>query len=109
MEELLRQLMDLLGKKGFRAPARLAIMLYLLVHGKALFSDLLIDLNLSPGNLWSHLKRLEEEGLVKTTYVISDRPRVLVTITEKGARSVMDVVSTLSQYIEYIKAKTGSR
>ncbi len=105
MEDLIRQLMNTLRDKGFRAPARLAIMLYLLVKGKALFSDILVDLDLSPGNLWSHLRRLEAEGLVKTTYIISDRPRVMVSITDKGIDSVLDVVTALNKYIEYISKR----
>lgn len=65
-------------------PMRLAIMLYLLPRGQVLFRDLLKVLEVTPGNLDSHLRALERTGYVEVYKVIVDRPRTAVRITEKG-------------------------
>ncbi|WP_457753352.1 transcriptional regulator [Thermococcus sp.] len=66
-------------------PLRLGIMLYLLPRGKVLFKELQKVLDVTPGNLDSHLKTLEKAGYVKIRKVFADRPRTAVEITEKGA------------------------
>jgi len=66
-------------------PTRLAVMIYLLPRGRVLFKELLAVLDLTPGNLDSHLKTLEKAGYVKIYKVFADRPRTAVKITEKGA------------------------
>ncbi|WP_461866397.1 transcriptional regulator [Thermococcus sp.] len=66
-------------------PIRLGIMLYLLPREKALFRDILEVLEITPGNLDSHLKALEKAGYVKIYKVFADRPRTAVKITERGA------------------------
>ncbi|WP_456394747.1 transcriptional regulator [Thermococcus sp.] len=66
-------------------PTRLGIMLYLLPREKALFRDILGVLEITPGNLDSHLKALERAGYVRIYKVFADRPRTAVRITEKGA------------------------
>ncbi len=65
-------------------PIRLAIMLYLLPRERALFRDLQNVLDVTPGNLDSHIKALEKAGYVKVYKVIADRPRTAVKITDRG-------------------------
>ncbi|NJE04311.1 transcriptional regulator [Thermococcus sp. MV11] len=87
-------------------PIRLGIMLYLLPRGKVLFRELLDVLDVTPGNLDSHLKALEKAGYVELYKVFADRPRTAVRITEKGAeetgeylRALREVLSLISQEV----------
>jgi DNA-binding MarR family transcriptional regulator len=88
-KENIRDLLRLLREKGFSSSVRLGIMVYLFVKEKAYFTDMATDLGLTPGNLWSHLVKLRDAGLVETRYVIRDRPRRLIVITDKGFRETL--------------------
>ncbi|WP_457742934.1 transcriptional regulator [Thermococcus sp.] len=80
-------------------PIRLAIVLYLLPREKALFKELLEVLEVTPGNLDSHLKTLEKAGYVKIYKVIADRPRTAVKITEKGAEETGRYLGALKRIL----------
>lgn len=54
-------------------PIRLGIMLFLLPREKVLFRDLLEVLEVTPGNLDSHLKALEKASYVEIYKVIAYR------------------------------------
>ncbi len=83
-------------------PIRLAIMLYLLPRERVLFRDLLGVLDVTPGNLDSHLKTLERAGYVEIYKVIADRPRTAVRITEKGAGETAEYLRTLREILSRI-------
>ncbi|NJF25130.1 transcriptional regulator [Thermococcus sp. Bubb.Bath] len=91
----MKALKELSGNHILGNPLRLGIMLYLLPRERALFRDLQKVLDVTPGNLDSHLKVLEREGYVKVYKVIADRPRTAVKITEKGARETGDHLQKL--------------
>ncbi len=80
-EEVIKEIMR---NQVLSVPTRLGIMLYLLPRGKAYFTEIQQALNLTPGNLWSHLRRLEEVGYVKILRYLEDRPRTVVKVTRKG-------------------------
>ncbi|WP_297519667.1 transcriptional regulator [Thermococcus sp.] len=80
-------------------PIRLGIMLYLLPRGRALFKELLDVLEVTPGNLDSHLKTLERAGYVKIYKVFEDRPRTAVRITEKGAEETGKYLQALKNVL----------
>ncbi|WP_297510184.1 transcriptional regulator [Thermococcus sp.] len=80
-------------------PTRLAVMLYLLPRGRVLFKELLAVLDLTPGNLDSHLKALERAGYVKIYKVFADRPRTAVSITEEGAKRTREYLKALKEAI----------
>ena len=80
-------------------PIRLGIMLYLLPRGRALFKELLDVLEVTPGNLDSHLKTLERAGYVKIYTVFEDRPRTAVRITEKGAEETGKYLQALKNVL----------
>jgi len=84
-----------LKSRAFKSSTRIAIMIYLLARRKALFTELAEDLEITPGNLWSHIEVLREEGLVKTSYVIDSRPRVVVEITGKGLEETVKLIKSL--------------
>ncbi len=81
-------------------------MLYLLPRGRVLFKDLLKILEITPGNLDSHLKRLEKEGYVKLRKVITDRPRTAVEITDKGAEEVGRYLRSFKNLINEVEAES---
>ncbi|EHR79695.1 ArsR family transcriptional regulator [Thermococcus litoralis DSM 5473] len=83
-------------------PIRLAIMLYLLPRERALFRDLLEVLEVTPGNLDSHLRVLEKAGYVKLKKVFSDRPRTAVEITQKGAQETGKYLRLLREVLNGI-------
>ncbi len=83
-------------------PIRLGIMLYLLPRGKVLFKELLGVLEVTPGNLDSHLRTLEKAGYVKLYKVFADRPRTAVRITEKGAEETARYLRALKSVLEGI-------
>jgi len=78
---------------------RLGIMLYLLPRGRVLFKELLEVLEVTPGNLDSHLKALEREGYIKLYKVFADRPRTAVRITEKGAKKTGKYLGALKEVL----------
>ncbi len=78
-------------------PIRFGIMLYLLPRTKVLFRDLQRVLDITPGNLDSHLRFLKKYGYVKIKKVIADRPRTAVWITDKGAEETKRYISILKK------------
>ncbi len=90
-----RRVLELLRSKGFSSSIRLGIMIYLLVKRKTYFMDMINDLGLTPGNLWSHLTKLEKEGYIEIRYVISDRPRRLIVLTDKGFTETITLLNNL--------------
>ncbi len=93
--EELRQILELLKGRGFSSSTRLGIMIYLIVRRKAYFMDMVEDLNITPGNLWSHLTRLRDEGYVDIKYAITDRPRRLIILTDKGFNETIKLLNSL--------------
>ena len=63
---------------------RLAIMTMLATRSGWPFQDLKAELNMSDGNLVSHLRTLHEAGYVAYTKDIPDRPKTTYAITPKG-------------------------
>ncbi|NJE11008.1 transcriptional regulator [Thermococcus sp. MAR1] len=86
-------------------PVRLGIMLYLLPRGRVLFKELLQVLEVTPGNLDSHLRALEKAGYVEIYKVFADRPRTAVRITEKGAKETGDYLRALKEALSLIPAE----
>ncbi len=94
---------ELAKKHVLGNPIRLGIMIYLMPRGKALFSELLSVLDISPGNLDSHLRTLQKWGYVKIKKVIKDRPRTAVFITEKGATQLRNYLELLKNVVEGVE------
>ncbi|WP_087035257.1 transcriptional regulator [Thermococcus litoralis] len=98
----MKQLKELTSNHVLGNPIRLAIMLYLLPRTRVLFKDLLEVLELTPGNLDSHLRVLEKAGYVKIKKVFSDRPRTAVEITQKGAQETGKYLRLLREVLNGI-------
>lgn len=87
----------------FQALPRLTIMLLLYLHKKAGLTELRKLLQLTPGNLDHHVRKLQQAGYVKTCHVFSWRPLVVVEITQEGAEAFRDYASKLRKLLETIK------
>lgn len=81
--------------------ARLAIMATLAGAGDPIdFRSLLDQLDLSKGNLSSHMRKLEEAGLVRIHKEFIDRkPRTTYSITDKGKSELKTCLDTFESFL----------
>lgn len=71
--------------KVFESRVRLGIMSILMVNDSFDFNSLKESLNVTDGNLASHLKALEDKGLIKVKkHFIGRKPNTSYSITEDG-------------------------
>lgn len=71
--------------KVFESRIRLGIMSVLMVNDKYDFNSLKETLNVTDGNLASHLKSLEEKGMIKVNkQFIGRKPNTSYSATEDG-------------------------
>jgi len=69
-------------------PYRILILKILYLHGYADFRELKHDLQISDGNLASHLRTLENEGYINVFKQIVDRkPRTAYELTRDGMKA----------------------
>jgi len=83
---------------------RLVIMITLITKKKIIFNELQKILGITPGNLDSHLKKLEYQKYVEIKkLLVNNSPRTIIIITPKGYQSTMFYISklknTLDRYI----------
>jgi DNA-binding MarR family transcriptional regulator len=87
----------------FSAPHRLTIMLLLYLHRKAGFTELQKLLQLTPGNLDHHIRKLKQAGYVKTRKALAWRPLTVIEITKDGAKAFQDYAVKLRKLLETVK------
>ena len=86
--------------KAFHQKARLGIMSILMTSGEAEFNYLKEKLNLTDGNLSSHLRLLENEKYIKIKkQFVKKKPRTLCQITEKGRQAFREYLDNLEKII----------
>ncbi|MHA1866477.1 transcriptional regulator [Candidatus Pacearchaeota archaeon] len=84
-------------------PVRLAIMIFLLPKEKALFTEVQKVLDLTAGNLSSHIKRLEEHGLIEVQKAfIKAKPTTILYLTEKGVNSIQKYANLMTTVLTTI-------
>ena len=83
--------------------ARLAIMANLsLAGGPVDFNTLLEELQLTKGNLSSHIRKLEEAGLVAVHKTFVDRkPRTTYVCTKEGKTEMRHYLSTVEALLKH--------
>ncbi|HIP89748.1 MAG TPA: ArsR family transcriptional regulator [Thermococcus paralvinellae] len=96
------ELRELVKNHVLGNPIRLGIMLYLLPRERVLFKELQKVLDVTPGNLDSHLKTLERTGCIKMKKVFADRPRTAVEITDKGAEETGKYLRMLKKLLDQV-------
>ena len=87
--------------KTFESKARLGIMSVLMVNESVNFNSLKELLNLTDGNLATHVKALEEAGylFVKKEF-IGRKPNTLYSMTADGRKAFEQHLSVLEQFIK---------
>ncbi len=102
--ELLDQAREILEKADlFSALPRLTIMLLIYLHKNVGFTELQKLLQLTPGNLDHHVRKLEQAGYVKTRQIFSWRPLKVIEITNEGANTFRDYAIKLKKLLETVK------
>ncbi|MFX0014491.1 MAG: transcriptional regulator [Promethearchaeota archaeon] len=82
-------------------PARMSVLMYLLPRGRATFTSIQKCLNLTSGNLSSHIKKLQSRGLVDVKKTFIDlKPTTEVYISSKGRDSIIDYAKSLSNVFQ---------
>lgn len=87
--------------KLFENRVRLGIMSVLMVNDSFDFNNLKDTLDVTDGNLASHLKALEENGLVNVDkQFVGKKPNTSYSITEKGRTLFRDHLKALENIIK---------
>ena len=82
---------------------RLRILTRLYVRAKMDFTDLQEELDLTEGNLSTHLRKLEKAEYVKLEKTFEERrPRTTYKITKKGRRELKEHIKKLEKLIKSI-------
>jgi DNA-binding HxlR family transcriptional regulator len=79
---------------------RLSIMTLLAARTEWKFQDLKAELNMSDGNLVTHLRTLYKAGYVSITKEIGKRPQTSYALTEAGRRAFSDYLAVLEQILD---------
>lgn len=95
----------LVANKLLADRVRLAIMATLATAEDPLgFTSMLEALELSRGNLSSHMRKLEDAGFVEVHKEFIDRrPRTTYTCTDKGRRELTSYLNELESFLEGVK------
>ena len=87
--------------KLFENRVRLGIMSVLMVNQSYDFNSLKETLDVTDGNLASHLKALEENGLIRVNkQFIGRKPNTSYSVTEEGKASFRDHLKALEEIIK---------
>jgi len=82
-------------------PTRLQIFAYLYQHGKTSFPTLKDDLDVTEGNLASHLRKMEDANAVTMQKQFVDRrPQTTYELTEHGRELFENHVKTLESLVD---------
>ncbi len=103
MAERVTEPLDIPDRRGvFSAQQRFTIMLLLYLHKKAGFTDVQKLLQLTPGNLDHHVRKLEEVGYVKTRHILDWRPLKVIEISKLGAQAFREYAINLRKLLEQV-------
>jgi DNA-binding MarR family transcriptional regulator len=87
--------------KAFESRIRLGIMSALAVNDTLDFTSLKEFLDVTDGNLATHIKKLEQEGFIKVEKsFIDNKPNTKYTMTPRGKKSFEDHLNVLEQIIK---------
>ena len=84
-------------------PTRLQIFAYLYQHGETSFSDLKDALDVTEGNLSSHIQTMEDAGAVTVEKEFVDRkPQTTYHLTDEGRAKFEAHIGTLESLIDQL-------
>ncbi len=97
-----KQLKTILEVDGdIHNPARMSVLMFLLPRGRATFTVIQKCLNLTSGNLSSHIKKLQVKGFVEVKKAFIDlKPTTEVYISPKGRESIIEYATNLSSVFQ---------
>jgi len=85
---------------------RLGIMSLLGGADELAFTDLRNALNMTDGNLTTHIRTLQEAGYVGVTKSFqNNRPLTTCSLTEQGRKAFADYINLLEQIVQLTKEK----
>jgi len=85
-------------------PTRLQIFAYLYRHGESTFPELIDELDVTEGNLASHMGKLEEADCVEVEKQFVDRkPRTTYRLTDFGREKFEEHIGTLEALIDSLE------
>ncbi|SDR28470.1 winged helix-turn-helix domain-containing protein [Natronobacterium texcoconense] len=88
-------------------PTRLQIFAYLYRHGETAFPELVEALDVTEGNLSSHLGRMEDAGAVTVEKQFVDRkPQTTYELTDEGQSKFEEHIDTLETLIDGLAGDT---
>ena len=83
------------------SPVRLAILIFLLPRKEASFTSIKKTLELTAGNLSSHIKKLEEHRLVLIKKKFIDtKPTTIIILTDLGRTSILTYADKMSNVLQ---------
>jgi len=92
--------------KVLHQKARLGIMSILIVAREAEFTHLKKQLNLTDGNLNTHLYALEREKYIMIQKkFVKRKPKTICRLTEKGRKNFSEYIDNLEQIIQGVPKK----
>jgi DNA-binding MarR family transcriptional regulator len=87
--------------KMFESRVRLAIMSILMVRNKIEFKELKEQLDLSDGNLASHITALEKENYIEVKkQFVGKKPQTTYLATRIGKKAFADYVSVMEKFLK---------
>ena len=85
---------------------RLAIMSMLAAAPELSFTDMRDALNMTDGNLTTHIRTLQESGYVSITKSFrNNRPLTTCSLTESGKKAFTGYINLLEQIVQQTKTK----
>jgi len=82
---------------------RLAIMILLLQAESANFTHLKKEIDVSDGNLSTHLRKLEDAKYIKMKKSFENRkPKTTISLTEKGREALNEYTKHLEEYLHLV-------
>ena len=86
--------------KAIHEKARLGIMTLLASRVSWPFQELKAELNMTDGNIVTHLRILHDAGFIAVTKEILDRPQTSYSLTAKGRAAFQEYLDVLEQIVK---------
>jgi DNA-binding MarR family transcriptional regulator len=85
---------------------RLAIMSLLAANAELSFTEIRGTLNMTDGNLTTHIRTLQEAGYVAVTKTYqNNRPLTTCSLTDQGRNAFAEYINLLDQIVQQTKLK----
>ncbi|MFW9930715.1 MAG: transcriptional regulator [Candidatus Thorarchaeota archaeon] len=81
-------------------PVRLGILLLLRIHKKLSFLKIQSALDVTPGNLNSHINKLLEKNYIRAEKMfVNLKPQTIIVITEEGNKAILSYIKGVKKLI----------